>query len=114
MNTTTHNIGSVVAQKDGSYVGTLTMLNYRGPMIIRTNADKNEKSAENTPDFIVSTSNARGEETVIGAAWNNTAKSSGNPYIKVKIDHFEIVNRPVFGNLAADRTVKNKLNLLVS
>jgi uncharacterized protein (DUF736 family) len=71
-------IGFVQKQDDGSFAGQLTTLALKARIRIVPVA----KSSDNGPDYRVVTADG----VDIGAGWTRTGRTSGQPYVSLKID----------------------------
>jgi len=105
------NIGHVTKTKAGSFEGVLALMNFQGNIVITPITDREE--GKDAPDYAVNSVSENGSLFRIGSARNKTAKSSGNNYVAVMVDYFEITSKPIFANLVQDRDDKAKLNILV-
>jgi len=73
-------IGNFTKTKNGEFTGRLETLNLSHPLTFEPVTEKDNKKA---PDYRIVSSDSGIE---IGAGWNQKSKSTGNPYIKTKID----------------------------
>jgi len=73
-------IGTLLKTDDGQFAGTLQSLTLTKDIAFIPNMDKENGKA---PDYKIVLA---GTSTEIGAGWNQKSKSTGNPYIKTKID----------------------------
>ena len=84
-------IGYVTKQKDGSFKGILKTLNLRQPIAIIPN---NAKAHDKQPDYHVY---SRG--VPLGAAWTKKGKTSGNPYVSLRLSAPALGPQNVYANL---------------
>ena len=84
-------IGYVKKQSDGSFKGVLKTLNVRQPIAIIPNS---AKAHDKQPDYRVY---SRG--VPLGAAWTKQGKTSGNPYVSLRLSAPELGPKRVYANL---------------
>ena len=84
-------IGYVTKQKDGSFKGILKTLNVRQPIAIIPNT---AKAHDKQPDYRVY---SRG--VALGAAWTKQGKTSGNPYVSLRLSAPALGPQNVYANL---------------
>ena len=84
-------IGYVTKQKDGSFKGILKTLNVRQPIAIIPNT---AKAHDKQPDYRVY---SRG--VALGAAWTKQGKTSGKPYVSLRLQAPALGPQKVYANL---------------
>lgn len=73
-------IGTFTKADDGNFLGSLETLTLSREVAFEPII---AKESDKAPDYRI---RMIGSDTEIGAGWNQTSKSTGNPYIKAKID----------------------------
>lgn len=88
-------IGTFTKADNGDFVGRLDTLTLSREIAFEPVSNKESDKA---PDYRI---RLIGSDTEIGAGWNQTSKSTGNPYIKAKIDDPSFPNT-LWGALTAN------------
>ena len=75
-------IGTFTKVDNGDFIGRLDTLTLSREIAFEPVSNK---ESDKSPDYRI---RLIGSDTEIGAGWNQTSKSTGNPYIKAKIDAY--------------------------